>query len=75
MYFTGFGTDDEKKRLADEAAAAGFHVASSVTKTLDYLVCGPMPGPAKLKQAEGRGAKIIPHESYLNLLKGMPAQA
>ena len=55
--FTGFGP--LKEELRAEAEAAGYHVASSITKSLDYLVCGPLPGPRKLEQATERGVKIL----------------
>ena len=55
--FTGFGP--RKAELRAEAEAAGFHVAGSITKSLDFLVCGPSPGPSKLEQATGRGVKIL----------------
>lgn len=55
--FTGFGP--RKAELRAEAEAAGFHVTSGITKSLDFLVCGPSPGPSKLGQAKGRGVKIL----------------
>ncbi len=55
--FTGFGP--RKAELRAEAEVAGYHVAGSITKSLDYLVCGPSPGPSKLEQATERGVKIM----------------
>lgn len=60
--FTGFGP--VKADLRAEAEAAGYHVAASVTKSLDYLVCGPSPGPSKLEQAAARGVKIFSLEEW-----------
>jgi DNA polymerase-3 subunit epsilon len=60
--FTGFGP--RKADLRAEAEAAGYHVAASVTKSLDYLVCGPSPGPSKLEQAAARGVKIFSLEEW-----------
>jgi DNA polymerase-3 subunit epsilon len=62
--FTGFGP--RKADLRAEAEAAGYHVAASVTKSLDYLVCGPSPGPSKLEQAAARGVKIYSLEEWRN---------
>lgn len=66
--FTGFGP--RKGRLRAEAEAAGFHVASGVTKTLDYLVCGPEPGPAKVEQARERGSKIMTADEWAAVVAG-----
>jgi DNA polymerase-3 subunit epsilon len=62
--FTGFGP--RKADLRAEAEAAGYHVAASITKSLDYLVCGPSPGPSKLEQAAARGVKIYSLEEWRN---------
>lgn len=66
--FTGFGP--RKEQLRTEAEAAGFHVASGVTKTLDYLVCGPEPGPSKIEQAQERGAKIVTVDEWMAVVAG-----
>jgi len=55
--FTGFGP--RKEELRAEAEAAGYHVTATVTKTLDYLVCGPEPGPSKVAQAGQRGVRVV----------------
>lgn len=68
--FTGFGP--RKGDLRAEAEAAGYHVAASVTKSLDYLVCGPSPGPSKLEQAAARGVKIYSLEEWRNEVARRP---
>jgi len=68
--FTGFGP--RKADLRAEAEAAGYHVAASVTKSLDYLVCGPSPGPSKLEQAAARGVKIFSLEEWRTQMAGNP---
>ena len=64
--FTGFGP--RKTELRAEAEAAGYHVASSITKSLDYLVCGPSPGPVKLDHAKERQVKILSEKEWRSLL-------
>lgn len=58
IVFTGF---DNARRVELEAAAtaAGFLVRREVSKKLSVLVCGPAPGPSKLRQAAAAGAAII----------------
>ena len=62
VYFTGFGP--RKEELMAEAEAAGYHAASGITKSLDYLVCGPRPGRRKLEQATERGVKILSFDQW-----------
>jgi DNA polymerase-3 subunit epsilon len=62
--FTGFGAEVKKEELQAAAEAAGFHVTKSVTKTLDYLVCGAEPGPSKLEKATAQGVKIVSAEEW-----------
>jgi NAD-dependent DNA ligase len=60
--FTGFGP--RKAALQAAAEAAGYHVAASITKSLDYLVCGPSPGPSKLQQATERNVRILSSDEW-----------
>ncbi len=62
--FTGFGAAVRKEELEAAAEAAGFHVVKSVTKTLDYLVCGLKPGDQKLEKAKAQGVEILPLEKW-----------
>ncbi len=64
--FTGFGPG--KAQLRAQAEAAGYHVVSTVTKRLTYLVCGPVPGPSKIDLAIERGATIVNAEEWMALL-------
>lgn len=66
IVFTGF---DTARRLELEAAAtaAGYLVRREVSKKLAVLVCGPAPGPSKLRQAAAAGADIIREEDCANL--------
>lgn len=66
--FTGFGQSSRKQELRAEAEAAGFHVTATVTKKLDYLVCGPVPGPSKLKVARERGVRCMDEQEWRTLL-------
>jgi len=64
--FTGFGPG--KKQMQSAAKTAGYHVVATVTKSLDYLVCGPLPGPAKIALATERGAKILTAPEWQTVL-------
>lgn len=69
--FTGFGP--RKAELRAEAEAAGYHVAGSITKSLDFLVCGPSPGPSKLEQAAKRGIKALTLNEWRAVMSRPPA--
>ncbi|WP_052369824.1 helix-turn-helix transcriptional regulator [Comamonas aquatica] len=58
VLFTGFAKA-RKAELEAAAEAAGLEVRSTVSKSLDYLVCGPKAGPAKVTKAEGLGVEVI----------------
>ena len=64
VLFTGFGPDSKKEPFETAATTAGFHVVQSKTKALDYLVCGPKPGPTKVAHAKKVGAKIVSTEEW-----------
>ncbi len=64
--FTGFGPG--KVAVRAQAEAAGYHVVATVTKRLDYLVCGPVQGPSKIEQAIDRGAKVVTCEEWQAIL-------
>ena len=66
--FTGFGAEVKKEELQAAAEIAGFHVAKSVTKTLDYLVCGPEPGPSKLEKASAQGVNVVSAEEWKSIV-------
>ncbi|MEE8450061.1 MAG: NAD-dependent DNA ligase LigA, partial [Thermodesulfobacteriota bacterium] len=57
--------DEAKRRLAE----AGGRLASSVTKTLDFLVAGKDPG-SKLAKAKELRIKTITEEEFLEMVKG-----
>lgn len=65
--FTGFGAKVIKEELQDAAELAGFHVAKSIIKKLNYLVCGPEPGPKKLEKASAQGVTILSIEDWKEL--------
>ena len=54
--------------MQSAAKTAGYHVVATVTKSLDYLVCGPLPGPAKIALATERGAKILTAQEWQTVL-------
>jgi len=65
--FTGFGP--RKEELREQAEAAGYHVAGSVTVSLDYLVAGPEPGPSKMQKAQERGARVVSLDEWRAILE------
>ena len=50
------------------AQKAGFSVASSVVRGLEYLVCGQEAG-SKLKKAQELGVKTLNEDEFLALCK------
>jgi NAD-dependent DNA ligase len=65
--FTGF-RKEEKDKLEQTAASAGFIVSRSVTKKLDYLCVGETAGPSKLQKAKEQGTQIITYEDFENII-------
>jgi len=61
--FTGF-SDSDKAYLKDVATRIGMNVKSSVSGKLNLLVCGPNPGPGKLRDATELGIKIVSFEEF-----------
>ncbi|ABM28065.1 NAD-dependent DNA ligase LigA [Nitratidesulfovibrio vulgaris] len=57
----------EAKRMAE---AAGAHVVSNVSKSLDMIVAGADAG-SKLDQAKSLGLHVIDEDAFANLLKGL----
>lgn len=72
--FTGF-RDEEETDLANAARAAGFHVASKVTKSLAYLVRGATAGPVKIRTAEEQGATILDAAEFRALCESRAAKS
>lgn len=66
--FTGFGTS-KKEELANLAHDNRFKVVSSVTKKLDYLVCGDNAGPKKIEKAESQGVQFLNELQFVNLIE------
>ncbi|MCJ2164672.1 MULTISPECIES: BRCT domain-containing protein [unclassified Pseudodesulfovibrio] len=66
--FTGFGRGKEKAMLQEIARMNGYLVRDAVTKRLDFLCCGPEPGPSKIEQAEFQGVEIVTIEEFLGAI-------
>lgn len=64
--FTGF-SDKDKKRLTKVAEKANFLVRTRITKDLEYLCCGPTPGPSKVERAKERGIMLMNEEQFLHM--------
>lgn len=67
LCFTGFDPD-QKQVLVDYARANKCKVRGSVTKKLDYLICGEYPGPVKIEKARSQGAKILTASEFMDLI-------
>ncbi|QNS14260.1 BRCT domain-containing protein [Mannheimia bovis] len=63
--FTGF-PKVERELLEALAELNGYRVRKSITKNLNYLVCGNNAGPAKIIEAERRNAEIISEKEFLS---------
>lgn len=63
VLFTGFAKA-RKEELEAAAQASGWKVRSTVSKSLDYLVCGPKAGPAKVSKAEELGVMVIDEDMF-----------
>lgn len=63
VLFTGFAKA-RKQELEAMAEAAGWEVRSTVSQSLDYLVCGPKAGPAKVSKAEELGTTVIDEDVF-----------
>lgn len=66
--FTGFGIS-KKIELENLAQENRFKVVSSITKKLDFLVCGDNSGPKKIEKAKSQGVELINEIEYVHLLQ------
>lgn len=63
VLFTGF-PKARKAELEAAAEAAGWVVRSTVSKSLDYLVCGQKAGIAKIEKSKELGVLVIDENSF-----------
>ena len=66
--FTGFRTE-KKLKLNDWANDSNFKVRKTVSKRLNYLICGKNGGKEKKKRARENGAKVIHLTKCENLIE------
>lgn len=66
--FTGILQSMSRDGAASAVKKLGGHVASSVSKSIDYLVVGTNPG-SKLAKAEKLGVEIMIEEEFLKLIQ------
>ncbi|WP_421866606.1 BRCT domain-containing protein [Motiliproteus sp.] len=66
--FTGFGAS-KREALTLLAGENKFKVVGSVTKKLDYLVCGDSAGPKKIEKAESQGVQSLNEEQFVALVE------
>jgi len=62
--FTGF-RPDKRSVLESLAENSGFHVVTSVTVKLKFLVTGEAPGPSKLEKARESRIEILSEDDFL----------
>lgn len=67
VLFTGFAKA-RKQELEAMAEAAGWEVRSTVSQSLDYLVCGPKAGPAKVSKANQLGLLMLDENKFQSLV-------
>ena len=67
MVFTGKMTSGERSDMEDAARALGATIASSVTKSVDFLVAGPGAG-SKLTKAQKYNITVLDEAAYLKLI-------
>lgn len=68
VLFTGF-SKGHKEALESLAEAAGWEVRTTVSQSLDYLVCGHKAGPAKVAKADELGVAVIDEEIFNVLIE------
>lgn len=66
VFFAGFH-ETRRWRLEEQAEAAGWDVRGHISRTVNYVVAGPLAGPKQLARAEDLGIPVIDEESF-NLL-------
>lgn len=66
VVFTGFAKA-RKEELEALAKAAGWEVRTSVSESLDYLVCGPKAGPTKVTKAEELEVTVVDEDIFVIL--------
>lgn len=66
VLFTGFAKA-RREELEALAEAARWEVRFTVSKSLDYLVCGPKAGPTKTNRAEELGISVISEKDFINI--------
>lgn len=66
--FTGF-TPPEKDNLIKVAEKNNFHIAKSVTVSLNFLCCGDNAGPSKIKKAHEQNAILLNADEFYNLIE------
>lgn len=62
--FTGF-IHENKNLLLEMAKENNVSTRTSVSKKLDYLICGKNPGPSKLQKAKELDIKVIDIEELI----------
>ena len=66
--FTGALKTMARDEAKEKVRLLGGNVSSSVSKEIDYVVCGQFPG-SKFKKAKKLGVKTISEEEFLKMIK------
>ena len=62
--FTGKSYKFKGDEVEDYLKANGFTIASSVSRSLDYLITGTKPGTSKVSKARDYGVGIMPETMF-----------
>ncbi len=58
-----------RDELKDKILFLGGTISSSISKNIDFIICGENPGPAKIEKANQLGLKIISEEDFYEMIQ------
>lgn len=67
VFFAGFH-ETRQQRLAQQAIAAGWDVRHQLSRSVDYMVAGPLAGHRQFEKAEELGIPVIDEDAFSALV-------
>ncbi len=58
-----------RDELKDKILFLGGTISSSISKNIDFIICGENPGPTKIEKANQLGLKIISEEDFYEMIQ------